>query len=97
MDYRAVAELLAAALGAIGTVINRLRDAEDDPVTSRAKDALTVITAIVDTVRSGELEGLDPATARAELDQVLAALDAADSEADAALAKKFDDTGSSDG
>jgi hypothetical protein len=91
-DWQAIAELLAAALGAVDKVVERMSGPEPDPIAERAKDALTVIGAIVSTVKTGNLEQLDAETARAELDRVIAALDASDEGANKALENKFDNS-----
>ncbi len=91
-NWQAIAELLAAALGAIDRVVATMGGPKPDPVAERAKDALTVIGVIVSTVKSGNLETFDAKAARADLDRVVAALDASDDDADMAVAKKFDNS-----
>lgn len=89
MDWRVVAELLATALGAIDKVVATVRNKNDK--LEAAANALTVVTAILEAVKGGKLEDLDPETARAELAELIATLQISDDAADAAVAAKFGD------
>ena len=94
MDVAALAALLEAAIDAISTVIDRVHAPQPDPVAARAKDALTVIGAIIHTVKQGTA---DPSKAKADLDRLIAAIDVTDEETDRAVDKKFTKTDTPDG
>ncbi len=85
MDWQAVALVLGEALKLVAQVV--AQKGSDD-----LKDALAGLLPLIAAVESGNLAGIDPARARAELDIFVARLLADRAEADAALAAKFDHT-----
>lgn len=91
MDWAAAAKLLATALGAIDQIITDVRDSRgEDARVKQAADALTAIGVIVQTVKNGDIEKLDPSLAEEELRRLLAAISDNDASADGAMAEKFD-------
>lgn len=96
MDWAHVTKLLATALGAIDQVLETTRmAAKAGGRVTAAADALTAIGAIVETVKNGDIENLDPTVAEEELTRLLAAIQSNDDEADAAVAEKFDSSDNS--
>lgn len=89
MDWSKVAEILAMALGAIDTIVSRVRNKGGGRIEAAA-DALTVIGTIVDTVKAGDLDDLDLDGVKRELQSLLDSLELNDAAADAAVADKFD-------
>lgn len=92
MDHQSAVKILAMALSAIEQIVDSARDSKlfDDSKAQAASDALLAIGAIVETVKSGKLEGLDPKEAQEELDLLLAAIGDNDDAVDAAVDAKFD-------
>ena len=90
MDWAQAARLLATALGAIDQILETARASKVSPQVTAAADALTAIGAIVETVKRGDIEHLDPTVAQEELDRLIAALSSNDAVADTAVADKFD-------
>lgn len=86
MEWKAIAELLASALGLLAQVVAQHGGSEE-------KAALVQLRAILAAIDSGTLEGLDPATAQAELDALVATILGDRAAADARLARKFDNGG----
>lgn len=87
MDWQAAAKLMATAISAIDQAVEMVRTSTSP---SRAIDALQVIGAIVETVKSGNLDNLDPDKTRQDLDLLMTALGSNDDAADAEVADKFD-------
>lgn len=75
MDWERTARVLAAAIGAVGRVVQQHRRRSSDA------NALTIIGALIESVGRGELEGLDLAAAEAEIERLIAALEAEDVDA----------------
>lgn len=83
VDWKIVAEILASALKLVAQVVAEKGNAE-------TKAALVQLGAIMAALDSGDISGIDPATARAELDKLVDTLLEDRAEADVALAKRFD-------
>ncbi len=81
-EWQRVAQLLAAALAAIGKVVGTFENADE----RKARDALTIISALLDSVAKGSLEGLDPTQAEEELKTLLSALSQNDRDIDHLIA-----------
>lgn len=93
MDWQAAAKLMALAVAAIGQIATSARDGNfEGSKAQQAAEALLTIGAIVETVRSGDLENFDPDKIHDELDLILAAIGSNDAAADAAVDAKFDTT-----
>jgi hypothetical protein len=91
MDYKAIAQVLALALGAIDQAIDTFRKRQtQDQTIKYATDALQAISAIVEHVHAGDISKIDPEAARKDLAMLISALEQNDRAADAALADKFD-------
>jgi hypothetical protein len=89
MKWEALARVLAEALSTVGEVVSSVKERRQADGIQSAADALTVIGAIVESVK-GDVDKLDPAAVVAELSRLKRALGANDTAADAALTKKFD-------
>jgi hypothetical protein len=77
-EWQTIAKLLAAALAAIGKVVGTFENADE----GKARDALTIISALLDAVAKGTLDKIDPERAEEELQTLLSALADNDAEID---------------
>lgn len=95
MDWQAAAKILALAVSSIDQIVQIVTAAGDGnhegSKAQQAAEALLAIGAIVDTVKSGDLENLDVDKVHDELELLLTALGTNDDAADAALDEKFAD------
>lgn len=93
MDWQATAKLMATALAAIARVVDGVAVKQAaEATTDYSAGALTAINTILNSVKSGELENLDPENAKEALDRLLALLTNSDTAADEAVADKFDNS-----
>jgi hypothetical protein len=90
MRWEALARAAFAALSTIDEVVASVKERRAAEGVQSAADALTVIGAIVESIRGVDIEKVDPAVITEELGRLKRALQANDTAADAALAKKFD-------
>ena len=89
MDWRAAAKLMATAVSAIDQIVAAVRAKDSTDKVEAAADAIMAIGAIVETVKSGDVENLDAGKAQEELDRILKELASNDAAADAAIDAKF--------
>lgn len=90
-QWQAIAEVLALAISSIDRVVGEVRRRRNEVTTMRhAADALQAITAIVDSVKAGNVDDIDPAKVRTELELLMTVLGQNDDAADAAVDTKFD-------
>jgi hypothetical protein len=82
MDWVQASQFLASLIGIAGQVAKQ-RGAEEGIA------ALKAATSLIRAIERGDVSDVDPEASRAELDKLVDALVANDSEADRALAKKF--------
>lgn len=90
MSAEAIARILGEALRLIGEVVSSVKEKRQIGGIGAAADALTVIGAIVESVKHGDLTKIDPIEVSEEMARLRRALEHNDAAADAALAEKFD-------
>jgi hypothetical protein len=89
MRWEALARTLFGALSTIDDVVASVKERRASEGIQSAADALTVIGAIVESIRGASVETVDPETLAEELSRLKRALGANDSAADQALKDKF--------
>jgi len=90
VDWEDLAKTLGVALGLIEQVVDAIPAEQEEALRAAAPNALVAIGAIVKAVTGqGELEHVDVAQVREQLDQLRAAIRDNDTAADAAVQDKF--------
>jgi uncharacterized protein YicC (UPF0701 family) len=89
MRWEALARAAFTALSTIDDVVASVKERRAAEGVQSAADALTVIGAIVESIRGVDIEKVDPAVITEELSRLKKALDTNDNEADRALKEKF--------
>jgi hypothetical protein len=89
MRWEALARAAFEALSTIDEVVASVKERRAAEGVESAADALTVIGAIVESIRGADVEKIDPKDLAEELGRLKRALKSNDTAADAALAKKF--------
>jgi hypothetical protein len=90
VNWEALARVALEVISTIGDVVSEVKDRRQTDGLRAAADALTVIGAIVESVRSKDVESIDPDVIAGELARLKEALRSNDAVADRALADKFD-------
>ena len=91
VNWQQVAEVLSLALSTIDKIIAATRNQQQSARLDGAADALTVIGAIVDTVKSGKLDEINLAKAQSDLERLRSAIDKTDARIDDLVKKRFGD------
>lgn len=91
MNWEPLARVAFEAIDVIDEVVATFKDRKQDEGMKSAADALTIIGAVVASVRSGDFKNADPERIAEDLERLKRALRDNDKTADDELADKFKD------